>query len=505
MTTAYRISAFLTGLVVLNSASLGQFVEPIETVHVWTGEVPFARFGFINRVMGDVDGDGVLDAGIGVPENSEGGVGSGKVFIYSGRTGILIREHTGNINDFLGWEMSGVGDVNRDGFDDYVIGAPQTFNLGAFFGPGHAYLHSGATGELLHTWTGQVFADGFGLLCAGAGNVIENLSGDINGDGVPDILIAAPLNDTAAANAGRVYVYSGANYDELIYVINGEAFNDRFGFSVGGLGDLNGDGLGEFIVGASNGGPLDHGRAYVYDGATGHPMSFSPLDADSTGLNFGHLFSSGPGDVNGDGTFDIFVADISNTAFGVATGRSYVYSGLDGSLIHVWTGEAALEGMGVRRGAGDVNFDGYADIVVSSFRSGLIAEAAGKTFVFSGRDGSILRTITGTIESDRQGWSTVGIGDVNNDGAIDFMISSVGNDDGGTDVGRVYVIAGEFFPCSQDLDGDGSVGTADLLELFAQWATDGPADFDGSGAVGTSDLLILFANWGSMSVITTTE
>ena len=72
--------------------------------------------------------------------------------------------------------MSGVGDVNRDGIDDYVIGAPQTFNFAAFFGAGKAYLHSGATGELLHTWIGVAFADTFGLLCAGAGNVIENLS-----------------------------------------------------------------------------------------------------------------------------------------------------------------------------------------------------------------------------------------------------------------------------------------------------------------------------------------
>ena len=138
MTLAYRTSILVAGLHLLNSTSLGQFIEPVETIHVWTGEVPFARFGFINRVMGDVDNDGVLDAGIGVPENFEGGANSGKVFIYSGRTGRLIREHTGAVNDFLGWEMSGVGDVNDDGFDDYVIGAPQTFTLGAFFGNGKA-------------------------------------------------------------------------------------------------------------------------------------------------------------------------------------------------------------------------------------------------------------------------------------------------------------------------------------------------------------------------------
>lgn len=498
MAVAYRIGVLVAGLHLLNSASIGQFIEPVETVHVWTGEVPFDRFGFINRVMGDVDNDGVLDAGVGVPESTAGGANSGKVYIYSGRTGRLIREHLGAPNDFLGWEMSGVGDVNRDGFDDYVIGAPQTFNFSAFFGTGKAYLHSGATGELLHTWTGVAFADTFGLLCAGAGNVIENLSGDINGDGVPDILISAPLHDAAATNAGRVYVYSGANYDEVIHVIDGEGFNDRFGFSVGGLGDLNGDGRGEFVVGASNGGPQNRGRAHVFDGATGTQLPFSPFDADATGLNFGHLFSSGPGDVNGDGTFDIFVADISNNVFGVATGRAYVFSGSDGSLIHVWTGEAALEGMGVGRGAGDVNFDGHADIIVSSFRSGLIAEAAGKTFVFSGSDGSILRTITGTIEGDRQGWSTVAIGDVNDDGALDYMISSVGNDDGGTDIGRVYVIAGEFFPCPADLDGDGNVGLSDLLALLAAWGSkpNGPPDLDGDGNVGLGDLLILLADWG---------
>ncbi|MCH8824087.1 MAG: FG-GAP repeat protein [Planctomycetes bacterium] len=97
-------------------------------------------------------------------------------------------------------------------------------------------------------------------------------------------------------------------------------------------------------------------------------------------------------------------------------------------------------------------------------------------------------------DGDHFGWVT-SLGDLDGDGVGDLAVGAQNDDDGGTNRGAVYILFLDGI-CLWDLDANGSIGTSDLLELFAQWGTAGPADFDGSGAVGTSDLLILFANWG---------
>ena len=129
---------------------------------MWDGANAGDRFGFVNRVLGDVTGDGVLDIGVGVPLNSGAGGSAGRVYVYCGASGDLIREHAGAVNDFFGYELGAVGDVDGDGLGDYIIGAPETINFQTTFGNGYATLFSGADGAMLHTWTGETFADGFG-------------------------------------------------------------------------------------------------------------------------------------------------------------------------------------------------------------------------------------------------------------------------------------------------------------------------------------------------------
>lgn len=460
------------------------------------GEAAGERFGFVNRVLGDLDADGIPDAGVGVPESTAAGAGTGRVYVYSGRTGRLLRTHDGAPSDRLGYEISGVGDLNGDGASEYILGAPGTIDFYAVTGNGHAYLHDGATGALLHTFTGEALRDGFGGICAGAGNVLDDLAGDINADGVPDIIITALLADPAGAASGRAYVYSGAPPYTLIHRVNGLASADLFGFSAGGLGDLDGDGHGEFVIGAPNAGPGNRGAAYVFDGASGD-LRFS-MSAELEGLNFGMMFASGPGDVSGDGVPDVFVSDLGWNGIG----RSYVYSGVDGTLLFTMTGEASGDGFGVGRGAGDVDGDGVPDFIVSSFSSDVLAPNAGRAFVISGADQAVLRTITGTIEQDYLGYSTVALGDVDEDGTIDFMISAVGHDTGATDAGRVYVISGALADNPADITGDGAVDVADLLVMLSAW---GPcrapcppactADVDASCAVDVADLLALLAAW----------
>lgn len=485
---------FVAGLGAIASA---QFAERVTVIHEWAGEHPNDRFGRVNRAIGDIDGDGVGDVAIASPHNTDGGVEAGKVYIYSGATGFLIRKHLGEEQWNLGNELATVGDVDGDDVQDYIIGAPSGLS-GDPVGPGRAFLFSGADGACIASWEGEGDKDRFGRIVAGAGTEMNGGIGDIDGDDIPDFLIGAPNHDSAGVDAGRAYVFSGANPAKPIMTIDGEAAGDQLGLGLGGLGDLDGDGCGDFVVGApQNVGP---GRAYVISGATGEYL-FDPLVGDATGVSFGVLFSSGPGDVNRDGTNDIFVTDIANTANGASTGRAYVFSGVDGSPIHTWTGIQSGEGLGVGRGCGDVNFDGHPDLLVCAFSSSVGATNGGRAFVYSGRDGSLLRTMTNITPFDFFGWSAVGAEDVNGDGAIDFLISAALSNAHGVATGRAFLIAGDIFPPTGDLNGDGDVDGTDLLQLLGAWGpcddcNDCPADFDHDCAVAGSDLIFLLGNWG---------
>jgi hypothetical protein len=150
---------------------------------------------------------------------------------------------------------------------------------------------------------------------------------------------------------------------------------------------------------------------------------------------FGNFFVAGVGDVNGDGTPDIYAADYGDTTLGPGTGRAAVFSGIDGSQLLSWTGSAAGEGLGPGREAGDVNGDGRIDLVIGSYNSSDGAPSAGKVQVFSGADGSLLRTITSTTPGEQLGFDAVGVGDQNGDGIPDLLVSAASGE-------TVYLIAG---------------------------------------------------------------
>ena len=441
------VLAALTSVLAVGVAE-AQFVEPVNLLFSWDGEADGDQFGFVNRMFGDIDSDGVADIGVGVPRHDGNGEDSGKVYIFSGRTGVLLRTHEGNAaNEFLGYEIANVGDVTNDGVPDYLIARPRSINFSQYFGPGEAILYSGATGDSLHAWSSAQLGSGAAAQVGGAGSFETLGVGDVNADGTPDFLISALIAVGPNGLAGKVYVVSGANWDEYLWVLNGEAPIDLFGFGVGGVGDLDSDGHADFIVGAPRAGVGDHGRAYVYSGATGELFPFAPLEADSTGAFYGALFAKGPGDVDADGVPDICVGDVQDSENGANSGKAYVYSGADGHVLHIFRGEAG-SGLGVGRGCGDVNHDGHADLVYSAFLDPANAEFAGTTYVFSGADGSVLRTIHNTLEGDRFGYSTVGAGDLNGDGEPDFVVSATQHDGAGVDRGKVYVISGATDPAS---------------------------------------------------------
>ncbi len=162
------------------------------------------------------------------------------------------------------------------------------------------------------------------------------------------------------------------------------------------------------IVGAPRAGPQHHGRVYVYEGSA-HALKFT-IDADESGDALGLMFVSVPGDLDGDGVSDIFASDWSNTAHGISTGRVYVHSGRTGARLLTLTGENAGDGFGTSSSvAGDVDGDGSGDLIVGAWQYGKSAVAGGRAYLYSGREGRLLKTYTCRIPGDTFGFDAVGL------------------------------------------------------------------------------------------------
>ena len=402
------------------------FVEPVKIIHEWDGPASNAQFGWIARNIGDVDGDGVPDIVTSAPTTDTGGRNAGRVYVYSTRTGTLLWSVDGHAGDQLGTGVEAAGDTNRDGIPDVIASAP---------GAGKAYIYSGRDGRVLQTMTAENKADGFGQHASGVG--------DINHDGYADVIVGAPANGANGSNAGRAYVYSGRD-GRLLITLNGAGAGDGFGSAVAGSTRKEQSFL---IVGAPGAGARHAGRTYIYKGLSTTPAFV--IDADDTGKALGAMFLSTIGDVNHDGVPDIYMSDFSNAAKGPSTGRVYVHSGADGRRLLTLTGETAGEGFGIGPAtAGDVDGDGFDDLIVGAWQFGEVAVSGGRAYLYSGKDGRLLKTFTCRIPGDTFGFDAVGMGDVDGDGTIDFLITSAWSGIHGFHSGRMFVISSGI-PLSQ--------------------------------------------------------
>lgn len=404
------------------------FVEPTRVLHVWDGEAAQDQFGWIARNIGDVDGDGIADLTTSAPTKSlDGQINSGRVYTYSGASGQLLWARDGQSGDFLGQGIEAAGDVNGDGIPDVAAGAPGGDRVDVYSG------RNGATVLSVDGEEGEQF-----------GGTVSDI-GDLNGDGHDDILVGASGSHANGQGSGRAVVLSGKDGTALMEWA-GEGAGHRFGASGAGYVGATGQAEHTFIlVGAPDAGDAKRGRTYVYRGLEEKPRFV--LESDPEGNEQGGMFVSVVGDVNADGTPDLYSSDwaFGQKADGTPSrrGRIYVHSGQDGSRLHTLTGEAEGDGFGIGPAdAGDVNGDGHDDLIVGAWQHGSAAPAGGKVYLYSGKDGSLLDSWTCQVMGDTFGFDATGMGDVDGDGTIDFLLTSAWSAISGPKSGRMFLIAG---------------------------------------------------------------
>ncbi|TAJ07633.1 MAG: hypothetical protein EPO68_16205 [Planctomycetota bacterium] len=446
------------------------------------GNAAFDQLGIRIRGLPDVNGDGVPDLLVGAI--FEGGSGAAR--IASGVDGSLLHACPGGAPyEEVGASVASAGDLDGDGVGDALVGAP--LHAAAGFGAGAVRAYSSASGALLYTVIGHAAFDNFGDGLAGLG--------DVDGDGRADFVAGAPGADPNGAESGRAYVIRGAN-GSIAHVLDGLGAGDVFGYASGGLGDVDGDGAGDVVVGAFQkfGATVVQpapGYARVYSGASGallhHVGGATPGDV------FG-ISVAGVGDVDGDGVGDFAAGAPESAVGGLRAGRVLVHSGASGAQLLALSGDVLDAQLGYSvHGAGDVDLDGVPDLLAGApFANGLAFEA-GSFHVYSGASGARIGGGVGTSAEQRLGYAVSGAGDVDQDGRADLALGSPRASGVGTYSGRFETYAS----CRGASAAYGS-GLAGAGGIAPRLATSGCPDvgasiqlhvLDGSG--GASGLLLV--------------
>jgi hypothetical protein len=292
-----------------------------------------AVFGGKLRDIGDVNGDGIADIAVGATwQDVDGYANAGQATIFSGSDGstIYVLDHPNpQANAFFGFAIAALGDVDGDFVPDIAISAYGQ-DVSGRVDQGEVYIFSGVDGSLIHTLVhpfpqSNAFFGHAGLLGLG----------DIDGDSIPDLAVAASIQDVnGIGDVGQAYAFSGADWS-LIYIVDNpspQVFS-QFGLGIGLLGDVDGDGCRDFAIGAQSqdvNGYIDQGRGYAFSGATGSLLYNLEDPHPQYDARFGDRIT-GLGDINQDGYPDILVGTgFQNVNGNVHEGQGFVFSGQNG-------------------------------------------------------------------------------------------------------------------------------------------------------------------------------
>jgi hypothetical protein len=438
----------------------------LSTTHNWTAILPYshkedARFGYSVSGAGDVNGDGYSDVIVGAPYYDPIGIvdlENGAAFVYHGSPSGLSTSANwttvfNTIYSNFGYSVSSAGDVNGDGYSDVIVGVRgydngQSDEGGAFVYHGSP---SGLSGSAAWTAESNQEYAYFGTSVSSAG--------DVNGDGYSDVIVGANKYTNDQTAEGRAFVYHGSS-SGLSASANWTAESDQvlslFGISVSGAGDVNGDGYSDVIVGACeyDGRATDGGGIFVYHGSPSG-LSASPdlsLDSDQTNASFGYSVS-GAGDVDGDGYSDVILGAPDYDGGEENEGSVLVlYGSSSGILVSpssYWYADSDQTGanFGISvSSAGDVNGDGYSDVIVGAYRYDNGQTDEGKAFVYHGSSPGLYTFRSWGHASNQDsayfGSSVSSAGDVNGDGHSDVIVGAPGYDNGQTDEGAAFVYHG---------------------------------------------------------------
>jgi MYXO-CTERM domain-containing protein len=526
----------------------------------WTGESNQmgAQLGMSLASAGDVNRDGRADIIVGAPYFDEGQLDEGAAMLYLGTASGLASSAawTGQSDQagaYYGTSVSGAGDINRDGYADIVVGAPYFDNGNTDEGRAYSY-HGSALGPVPTAWNpegaqdsaylgssiavaGDINGDGYADVVAGTpgftnvqaaegratayhgspmglsatpnwtfesnqanastGAAVASL-GDTNGDGFADVIVGSPNYDNGQTNEGLAHFFIGSNIGLRSAVVNaheGEQGSAAFGSAVASAGDVNGDGFGDVLVGAPNYDNMqaDEGRIFVYYGSGGIPNYINQTYTMS-----GSVDVADGGDVNGDGFGDVLVSQTS-------VGTPQVFLGSDAGLTGPSSWSFTVNSDFVP--AGDVNGDGYADALVTSpgYANGETDE--GKVWLFHGSPGGLGTAPSWTVEGNQTGallGSAVSSGDANGDGYSDVLVGIRNYTNGETNEGRAELYLGSPAGLDTTADWTGEINVAS--SRFGQHLAMGDIDRDGFSDLVVSATFIrqAFVYRGSATAISTT-
>jgi hypothetical protein len=433
--------------------------------------------------------------------------------------------------DWAGYSVSPAGDVNNDGYDDILVGAPRVkigVGPGKFVHVGAAYLVLGRAQQewpASHIDLSQADAEFLGQPGDSMDGRQNYAAGDVNGDGYADFLISGWKAESGLPQQGKAYLFLGrSNVDwGMAYALEdanasflGENELDYAGYYVSSAGDVNNDDYDDFLIASthydiSNTQIItDTGKVYLILGREvadwGHDYSLAYADASFVGEVEGDRVgrsATGVGDVNHDDYDDFLIGSIANDEGGTDAGQSYLFlgraregdpdydpdrpwwgtdysvAGADASFI----GEAAGDESGRRvAAAGDVNGDRYDDFLIGASRHDYVAPDVGKTYLILGKpaanwgmDRSLAEANAGFVgenADDQAGRRVSGAGDVNGDGYADFLIGAPHNTRGGDLAGAAYLMYGRQDAASWS--SNFSLRHADAVYV-------GEAEFDAAG------------------------